>query len=151
MRKGLAVFLTVNLVVVVFLIHSVWTLLMLLITDGHRDSILRTEIPFLNSTEHLQGILLIPNIIHQTYVNTSIPQHWQGAQKSCQRLHKDWEYKLWTDEASRTFISETYPWFLDTFDSYPQPIQRADVIRYFVLAHFGGVYIDLDDVRLPSW
>lgn len=40
-----------------------------------------------------------------------------------------------------------YPWFLETFDSYPYPIQRADAIRYFVLHHFGGIYIDLDDVR----
>lgn len=41
-----------------------------------------------------------------------------------------------------------YPWFLDTFDGYPFPIQRADAIRYFVLAHYGGVYLDLDDVRV---
>ena len=40
-----------------------------------------------------------------------------------------------------------YPWFLETFDGYPYPIQRADAIRYFVLHHFGGIYIDLDDVR----
>jgi mannosyltransferase OCH1-like enzyme len=39
-----------------------------------------------------------------------------------------------------------YPWFLETFDGYPYPIQRADAIRYFVLHHFGGIYIDLDDV-----
>jgi hypothetical protein len=41
-----------------------------------------------------------------------------------------------------------YPWFLETFDGYPYPIQRADAIRYFVLHHFGGIYIDLDDVRI---
>lgn len=51
---------------------------------------------------------------------------------------------LWTDAGSRDFIAQEYPWFLDTFDSYPYPIQRADAIRYFVLHHFGGVYIDLD-------
>ena len=39
-----------------------------------------------------------------------------------------------------------YPWFLETFDNYQFPIQRADAIRYFVLAHYGGIYIDLDDV-----
>ncbi|GJJ07480.1 hypothetical protein Clacol_001682 [Clathrus columnatus] len=31
-----------------------------------------------------------------------------------------------------------------TFDAYTYPIQRADAIRYFVLYHYGGVYIDLD-------
>lgn len=51
---------------------------------------------------------------------------------------------LWTDASSREFIAKEYPWFLDTFDDYTYPIQRADVIRYFVLHHYGGVYLDLD-------
>lgn len=51
---------------------------------------------------------------------------------------------LWTDASSREFIAEHYPWFLDTFDNYEFPIQRADVIRYFVLYHYGGIYLDLD-------
>ncbi len=47
---------------------------------------------------------------------------------------------------SRDFIADEYGWFLDTFDNYVYPIQRADAIRYFVLAHYGGFYIDLDTV-----
>ena len=49
-------------------------------------------------------------------------------------------------------ITHRYPWFLETWDNYPFNIERADAIRYFVLAHYGGVYIDLDDVcgLLPS-
>jgi len=54
------------------------------------------------------------------------------------------EYMLWTDASSREFIAEHYPWFLETFDNYRYSIQRADAIRYFVLYHYGGVYIDLD-------
>ena len=42
------------------------------------------------------------------------------------------------------FIEEKYPWFLPVFDSYPYNIQRADVIRYFALAYYGGTYLDLD-------
>ena len=58
--------------------------------------------------------------------------------------------QLWTDAKSREFVAAEYPWFLDTFDGYSFPIQRADAIRYFVLAHYGGVYIDLDDVSTAS-
>lgn len=54
------------------------------------------------------------------------------------------EYILWTDASSREFIATHYSWFLPTFDAYTYPIQRADAIRYFVLYHFGGVYLDLD-------
>ena len=53
---------------------------------------------------------------------------------------------MWTNEKARDFMVAEYPWFLETYDNYPQPIQRADAIRYFVLAHYGGIYIDLDDV-----
>jgi hypothetical protein len=51
---------------------------------------------------------------------------------------------LWTDASSREFIAENYSWFLDTFDNYTYPIQRADAIRYFILYHYGGIYLDLD-------
>lgn len=51
---------------------------------------------------------------------------------------------LWTDALSREFIAKEYPWFLQTFDNYPYPIQRADAIRYFVLHYYGGVYMDID-------
>lgn len=51
---------------------------------------------------------------------------------------------LWTDADSRKFLVEHYPWFVAIFDAYPYPIQRADAIRYFVLYHYGGIYMDLD-------
>ena len=54
------------------------------------------------------------------------------------------EYMLWTDETSRDFVKTYYPHHLHMFDSYEYPIQRADSIRYFVLHHFGGIYMDLD-------
>ena len=59
-------------------------------------------------------------------------------------------HQFWTDESSRDFIAKEYSDFLETYDSYPYTIQRADVIRYFVLVHYGGTYIDLDDVHLLS-
>lgn len=88
---------------------------------------------------------LIPKIIHQTYKTTEIPEIWKLGQQLCIDLHPDYEYILWTDDMSRSFIAEKYPWFLDTFDNYQYPIQRADLIRYFVLNHYGGIYLDLDD------
>lgn len=33
---------------------------------------------------------------------------------------------------------------MDTWDNYAFPIQRADSIRYFVLYHYGGIYLDMD-------
>lgn len=145
MRRGITIFILVTVVVLGFAVHSVWTLLGLLVSTGREDAILRGELPAPNSSAGSDREQLIPKIIHQTYINESIPAHWKGPQQTCIDLHPDYEYKLWTDKKSREFIADEYPWFLETFDSYPYPIQRADTIRYFVLHHFGGIYIDLDD------
>jgi hypothetical protein len=148
-RRSVWFFILINLLFVIFLINSVWTLLSLLVVDGAEDAISRAELPGPNSDVKARK-RIIPKIIHQTYINESIPAHWKGPQQSCIDLHEDYEYKLWTDKLSREFIAAEYPWFLETFDGYNFPIQRADAIRYFVLAHYGGVYIDLDDVCLAS-
>ena len=89
---------------------------------------------------------VIPNIIHQTYPNATIPDHWLPSHNSCRILHPSpsYEHILWTDSLSLSFLESHYPWFLSTYLSYPYDIQRADSIRYFVLRHFGGTYLDLD-------
>ncbi|CAO1613048.1 unnamed protein product [Sympodiomycopsis kandeliae] len=86
----------------------------------------------------------IPRIIHQTWKSETLPPKWDAVRQECAEIHPDYEYMLWTDAASRAFIAEHYPWFLSVFDSYPYNIQRADAIRYFVLHHYGGIYMDLD-------
>ncbi|KAK4055239.1 hypothetical protein OIV83_000520 [Microbotryomycetes sp. JL201] len=86
----------------------------------------------------------IPKIIHQTWKTNDVPDRWKSVRQTCIDLHPDYEYMLWSDESSSEFIAKEYPWFLATFDSYTYPIQRADAIRYFVLHHYGGVYMDLD-------
>ncbi|GAA5892055.1 hypothetical protein JCM6882_005681 [Rhodosporidiobolus microsporus] len=86
----------------------------------------------------------IPKIIHATWKTDTLPERWDKVRQGCIEMHPDYEFKLWSDAASRAFIAEHYPWFLSTFDGYTYPIQRADVIRYFVLHYYGGVYMDLD-------
>lgn len=86
----------------------------------------------------------IPRIIHQTWKTDIIPPKWKDISQGCRDMMPDYEYMLWSDARSREFIAEHYPWFLNTWDGYTYNIQRADAIRYFILYHYGGVYIDLD-------
>lgn len=145
MRRSVIIFLLVAITILTFLLHTVSTLISLLIEDASSDAIQKSELPAPNSTLLSSRPQLIPKIIHQTYINSSIPTQWLAAQQSCIDLHPDYEYNLWTDDRSLEFITKEYPWFLSTFVGYKHPIQRADAIRYFVLAYYGGVYIDLDD------
>ncbi|CAK7206812.1 CSG1/SUR1-like protein [Sporothrix eucalyptigena] len=86
----------------------------------------------------------IPRILHQTTATEVIPEKWRDSQNSCKKAYKDFEYKLWTDKSARDFLALEYPWFIDIWDNYAFPIQRADAIRYFVLHHYGGIYLDMD-------
>ncbi|KAI3572432.1 nucleotide-diphospho-sugar transferase, partial [Fusarium oxysporum f. sp. albedinis] len=88
----------------------------------------------------------IPRILHQTTKSETIPAIWVDSQESCLKAYANYEYKLWTDNKARGFLEAEYPWFLSTWDNYPFPIQRADAIRYFVLYHYGGLYLDMDTV-----
>ena len=86
----------------------------------------------------------IPRIIHQTWKDQNIPQHFKSYVRSWQKNHPSWEYRLWDDAANRHFIQTQYSWFLPIYDNYSLNIQRADVIRYFILYTYGGLYVDLD-------
>jgi mannosyltransferase OCH1-like enzyme len=86
----------------------------------------------------------IPQIIHQTWKNESIPPHLIPLTDSWKHFHPLWEYKLWTDEMNRDFLKENFSEFLTVYDNYPYNIQRVDAVRYFILLKYGGVFVDLD-------
>ncbi|KAJ6444937.1 mannosyl phosphorylinositol ceramide synthase protein [Purpureocillium lavendulum] len=104
---------------------------------------------------------VVPPIIHQIYHNwkdpgnETIPALWDGARKTCIDLHPEWEYKLWTEKSSRDFIAKEYSWFLETYDNFKFPVQKVDALRYLLMRHYGGIYIDLDDAKpllyYPVW
>lgn len=132
-----------NISILIIILYVTFDLLTLAIDDTFQDALLDGDLnPHSGSVTKPQ---LIPKIIHQTYKTTAIPEEWKEGQQRCIDLHPDYKYILWTDEMADTFIREEYPWFLKTFENYRYPIERADAIRYFVLYHMGGIYIDLDD------
>jgi len=95
MRKGILIFLLINITIVTYLVYSVWTLLTLLIVDGSSDAISRAEIPGPGASDPFNGRKqLIPKIIHQTYANTNLPEHWRVASDSCRTIHKDYKYNV---------------------------------------------------------
>lgn len=94
MRKGLALFLVVNVFILGFILNSVFTLITLLFEDCSGDAIHAIDIPAPNSALINQRPQLIPKIIHQTWRDDSIPEKWQAPQQSCVDLHGDYEYKV---------------------------------------------------------
>jgi len=87
---------------------------------------------------------MIPKIIHQIWKTTAVPVVWKDCVLSWRRAHPDFRYRLWTDKDCRALVRSAFPEFLQTFDAYDYDIQRADVMRYLILLHQGGIYADLD-------
>jgi len=86
----------------------------------------------------------IPKIIHQTWKDDNPPAVLKCLSDTWKQQHPDWEYRLWTDDMNRAFISRYFPEFLARYDSYPSGIYRVDAVRYLVLYKLGGVFVDMD-------
>jgi mannosyltransferase OCH1-like enzyme len=86
----------------------------------------------------------IPRILHQTWKDHDVPEHFGQMSKTWRKLHANWDYVFWTDDMNRAFISEHFSYFLPVYDSYETNIQRVDAVRYFILYKYGGFFIDMD-------
>lgn len=87
---------------------------------------------------------MIPKILHIVWVGTAkpFPRRWV---ESWQVKHPDWSHFVWTDR----HIVE----LVDPHGCVPQ-VERcidkgkwegvADILRYAILHHYGGVYVDAD-------
>lgn len=88
---------------------------------------------------------MIPKIIHQSYKDwESKPHFFDKSPELIKELMPDWEYKFWSDEDLDLFIKETYVDSYDMWLTLTPKIKRIDVSRYYLLHHFGGVYLDMD-------
>ena len=87
---------------------------------------------------------IIPHIIHQTSKDELIKLTYKDYIKSFINHNPDWKYYFWTDDSARKLIQEKHPDLLPVWDSYADPVNKADALRYVVLYEFGGVYADLD-------
>ncbi|KAI3639657.1 hypothetical protein MIR68_002351 [Amoeboaphelidium protococcarum] len=79
--------------------------------------------------------------------NHSLPLHWEQARQSCESMYQPlgYEVKLWTDDELDRFMLLNYPdAYHGLFQTYRYQIQRIDAVRYFLLYHYGGIYLDLD-------
>jgi mannosyltransferase OCH1-like enzyme len=95
----------------------------------------------------------IPRIIHFIWFKglydshdrpSDIPASGSNAPELCRNHNPNYTINVWNATAARNLLETNYGWFLPTYDSYKYPIQRVDALKYFLLWHYGGVYMDLD-------
>ncbi len=91
----------------------------------------------------------IPKRIHFIFLkyspNSVITEQYKINMRRCAMLNPRYTITVWNETKLDRLYKKHFPWFLPTYRSYRYgPIQRNDVSRYFLLYHFGGVYIDMD-------
>ena len=58
---------------------------------------------------------------------------------------------MWNDTEGMALIRNHYPWFYKHIGAFKTGVEKADIMRYFILYHHGGVYADLDMECLRPW
>ncbi|CAF0916107.1 unnamed protein product [Adineta steineri] len=89
----------------------------------------------------------IPRYLHQIWIssdNKNMTEKFRKAADSCIELNSNYNYTLWTHKKILVWLQTEYSWFLPLYKNYKYDMQRIDAMKYLLLFHFGGAYIDLD-------
>ena len=92
-----------------------------------------------------------PKIIFQTWKTKDVPEKWLNAQDSIKKMNPDFHYVLLTDNDNEYIVKTYFPKYLQYYNNFKYPIQRADIILYMILYLYGGIYIDLDYIAIKSF
>jgi hypothetical protein len=87
----------------------------------------------------------IPKVIHRVWLGGGqLPAEALRWEETWRRHHPDWEMRLWGDEDARSLVPE------EVLARCTSASEMSNLVRYAVLARFGGVYIDTDvECRRP--
>jgi mannosyltransferase OCH1-like enzyme/GR25 family glycosyltransferase involved in LPS biosynthesis len=87
-----------------------------------------------------EGSLPIPRIIHRIWVGSKpMPPEYHYYGETWKAHHPEWEHRLWTDSNLPTVL-----YAFDALQNTTDVRSRADIIRYYLLYEYGGVYVDAD-------
>jgi len=89
---------------------------------------------------------MIPEVAHWIWLNETLPP-WAAANiDPFLPLHPEWKISVWHE------LPEQFPFDMQKLiERLPCYSSRSDTFRYWLLAEYGGVYIDTDIVALRNF
>lgn len=87
---------------------------------------------------------MIPHIIHLTTRTGTLSRAESLILRKNKKIFKDWEIRIYSDEANRNLIAQHFPEFLLRYDEIPIGVLKADIVRCLYLYLYGGLYMDTD-------
>ncbi|KAI6652890.1 Cell surface protein [Oopsacas minuta] len=96
----------------------------------------------------------IPKIFHFIWVSPNLDTTNQSNLdvgilsniQTCLDKHPDWAYRIWTDD----MVRREYPVLSVQLLDYGIPAVISDVLRFNILASYGGIYMDTDFICFRS-
>lgn len=94
----------------------------------------------------------IPKIIHQIWIGPKpLPEIVEKFAKTWQRLNPNFTYMLWTNFDIDEILMEMTDEHRGLYEAV-EPFQaKADLLRYYILYKYGGLYVDADIKCLASF
>lgn len=80
----------------------------------------------------------IPKLLHQSWINSTLPTKFEEWSHSCRQANPDWEWVLWTDADNMKLVEKYAPWFASTYEALHSEIYRADTARNIYMHVYGG-------------
>jgi len=102
-----------------------------------------------------QYMSAIPMILHQqAAARSAVPLQYSRLVSTCHEMAPGFAHVFWEDADFEPFLKTHYPRLWPAFAALPTVIQKIDTIRYAILHHYGGVYLDADvicNAPLSDW
>ena len=95
-----------------------------------------------NGVTYSKGKFKIPKIIHIMWIGTNEPP--TECINSWWEMHPDWEHMYWDDEKVANFAFKNQ----QSIDLCKYMSGKVNIMRYEILRHFGGIFIDADSLCL---
>ena len=116
--------------------------------DEDRSDMIKLDMRIWQEITNDQSRKKIPRHIHQIWIssvdNGEMYDRFRIAANACIELHPEYKYTLWTHKEILIWLKTHYSWFLPIYQHYRYDMQRIDAMKYLLLLHFGGIYLDLD-------
>lgn len=89
---------------------------------------------------------MIPRVVHRIWLDEPVPDRFEAYWQRFKELNPGWAFETWQR-------SEDLEWLVnrDVFDWQTTHAGRSDVLRYEIIARFGGIYVDTDVEPLRSF
>jgi mannosyltransferase OCH1-like enzyme len=86
----------------------------------------------------------LPKIIHQIWIGPNkLPENCKAYIEKIERLHPEYKHMLWTND-NIPCLPDLVKKQFDRYGNIKRYAFQADILRYYLINDYGGIYIDID-------